>query len=147
MPMHLFIWTFAGSTWSSESTKATTSRQHLLLRRKGPREVRESGRWKHRAWSKGQGRNYLSTELLIETETRTQKDKSGNRSTTEGGCGPKNWWAIGFKGRVIERIRMLIDNLRSNPGKAMNHIWSNGLVFERWILNNWRREKQVILGS
>jgi hypothetical protein len=73
--MHLFIWTFAGSTWPSESTKATGSRQHLPLRRKRWREVEESGGWAHEAWTKGQKSDHLSTALLIETQKGTEKTK------------------------------------------------------------------------
>jgi hypothetical protein len=32
--MHLFSWTFTGSTWSSDSTGATVSQQHLPFWRK-----------------------------------------------------------------------------------------------------------------
>jgi hypothetical protein len=31
----------------------------------------------------------------------------------------------GFEGQVIERIRMLINDLRSNSRKVINHIWGS----------------------
>jgi hypothetical protein len=40
----------------------------------------------------------------------------------EGGRGPTNSRAIEFKGHGIEKIRVLADDLCSDPSKVINHI-------------------------
>jgi hypothetical protein len=44
---------------------------------------------------------------------------------------PQNSRATWFEAQVIEGIRMLIDDLRSDPNKVMIHIWSSQSVFEK----------------
>jgi hypothetical protein len=59
---------------------------------------------------------------LIEYQKRTKIDKSGNISTAEDDCGPKNEEATGFDSQEIEKT--LMDDLGSDPSKTISQTWS-----------------------
>jgi hypothetical protein len=60
--------------------------------------------------------------IILERDSEEDiKDKSGN-IYKRGWLWSEKSRAIRFESQVIERIRILIDDLRSDPSKVINHI-------------------------